>query len=301
MGLKQLFYTIFKSVNPDSYDELNEQSIPYALKYFFFITFISILVMFILFIPIFFSFPAFFDQKTANFEKLDLNLSFALKEPINLLSDPLIRVGNPDDNITDARLLITEDSIYYKSFFLFGKTKSIPLETNINIKSSETIKSGLMNLLLFLLPSFIFWSIIFFCIYFFVVILFTFLLALLIVWAFRMSISALSLFKTSIYASTIMIALQLIIMPFYRIIFIPVFAYWILMLIIILLLKDEKRSSGKSNVFAEESYGSKHKDVFSKHSKEDSVNSDEHGNMQSSVKKHKKSFEEENDGYVMMK
>jgi len=252
--------------------------------------------MYLLFIPGIIKFPAFIADKTSNFQRLDFNFSFSLKDSFNLLDDPLIKVEQNFSNMTDARVVIAEDGVYYKQFYFLGRQNTIPLEQSMNAKNSAVLKSNLSSLLLFMFPSIIFWSLIIFIIYFLVAILVTYLLASIFSWAFRINIGWLNMLKTSIFSATVLIALQLILMPFYRIIWIPLIAYWLLLLIIILLLKDETRAHGKSSVLID---GGGSKDIFRKGPKQDSYDVDERGNFKGSKKK--RSVDEENEGYVELK
>jgi len=236
----------------------------------------------------------FIGNATNNFDQMDINFSFSLKQPFNLVDTPLIRVEK-DNNLTNEKVLITEQGIYYRSLFFFGSTQFIPIEKGMDARSSDNFKNALTTLFWFMLPSLFFWSIILFAIYFIIVIFVTFILALVFSWIFQISLGWSRILKSAIFASTILIVLQLVLMPFYRSILLPLIAYWVLLLIVILLLKDELQPHGKSNIFVDHSSG-KHKDGFSKSPRQDSFDVDEHGNVKGNRKK--RSADEENEGYV---
>jgi hypothetical protein len=291
MELKALFYTIFKSLNPESHKELHEHKLGFAIKYFFFVLILFIFIMFILLIPSFVSINAFIENKTANFDKMDVNFSFSLKQSFNVLNDPLIRVDN-QSNMSNEALLITQDGIYYRP--IFSKPRLIPFDAGVDVRTNSLLKNTLSTMIWFMLPSLLLWSILFFAIYFIILILITYILALVFAWVFRIGVGWPRLLKSSIYASTILIGLQLVLMPYYRTIIIPVAAYWILMIIIILLLKDETQMHGRSNAFDNtRSAGS-----FGK-SKKDSYDVDESGNLKSA--RRRRSVDEENEGFVELK
>jgi hypothetical protein len=292
MELKQLFHTIFKSLNPESHKELHERTFGYAFKYFFFILLLSMVLMMVLFIPKFLSLPAAIEGDTQNFERMDINFSFSLLQSFNMLEDPLVKIEKKGVNFTDEKILITEEGIYYKQYFFFGNPRFVPINEGFDIKSG-IMRSSVSTVLWLLLPSIIFWGLIFFAIYFLIIIMMTCLVFMLFSWAFRISLGWTRVFKSAIYSSTVLVSLQLILMPFYRIVILPVVAYWILLLIVILVLKDEMHPHGRSSLFVESSH---HKDVFKKH---ESFDVDETDNLKSG--KRKKSFDEENDGYVELK
>jgi len=252
--------------------------------------------MFILFIPTIVNIPSLWNEKAANFEKLDVNFSFQLKEPFYLLKDPSIKIDNHGNNLSDEKVLITQDGIFYRSFFFFGSKKGIPLNKDVDISQSSNVTTFLNLALWFLIPSLFVWSIILFSVYFALIIFITSLLAMLLAWAFRIGLSWFKLLKVSVYACTIMILIQLILMPFYRLFIIPLVAYWVLVFIVIFLIKDELMPHGTSSVRVSDS----RKNIFAVKRKSDSedINVDEEA---ITPKKRKKSYEEENDGYVELK
>jgi hypothetical protein len=249
--------------------------------------------MFILFIPAIMSIPSTWNDKAANFEKLDVNFSFQLKEPFYLLNDPKIKIDNNGTNLSDESLLITQDGVFYKRFLFFGSKVGIPLSKNVDISQSSNFDSTLNILLWFLIPSLFVWSIIFFVVYYAIIIIITSVLALIISWAFRLAISWFNLLKVSVYACTIMILIQLVFMPFYTLFLIPLLAYWLLVVIIMFLVKDELMPHGGSSV----KLSNFKKDIFSSR-KNDSDDVDEDIVR---PKKRKRSYEEENDGYIELK
>lgn len=287
MAFKELFYTIFKSLNPESYDELTHRQLSDSIKYFFFITFLSSLLAFILLLPALYSMPGYWNDKVSNFEELNINFSFQLKDSFYLLDDPAIRVEQTGSNLTGARVLITEDGIFYKSFIFFGQKKVIPLHDSYNLAEQQPKFS---RLVFFIIPAIIFWAMVFFTLYFLVVVLISVLLSSIILWSLGSRIRFITVLKIGLYASTILVLLQLLLLPFLRTVFIPLIAYWLLLLIILFLLRDEHKSHG-SYVGPKE--GSK-KDVFSR--KEIYEDDDP-----TPRRKRKIDFEKENEGYVEWK
>lgn len=287
MALKDLFYTIFQSLNPESYSELSDRPLSDSIKYFFFVTFVSLLLMLVLFIPTLYSLPGYWNDKINNFEKLDINFSFQLKQPFYLLEDPAIRVEQSGSNLTNTLVLMTEDGIFYKSMILFGNKKVIPLNEAYDLAEEHPDMS---RLIFFLLPSLVFWSMVFFVIYFIAIIAASIILSGIIAWSLGSRLHPSKIVRIGIYASTIMILLQLLLMPFFRVVFIPLIAYWILLVIVLFLFKEDRHKG---------SYGGPRekskKDVFSR--KETYEDDD------SPVVKKKKriDFEKENEGFVEWK
>jgi hypothetical protein len=306
MDLKSKFYTIFKSLNPYNYQELTEHKFSQVIKYYFFIIIFSLCIMFLIFIPYLFYVGTFVTNSVSHFDELNLTSEFSLKDSFNILSNPVIRLESDNKNMTNEMVLITPQAISYKHYLLFGPVREIPLQKGIDLATSTRARTLIGLGLIFIFPSLFFWSIWLSLVYFSVIILITYIFVLIITGLLRINLSLFRLFKSCIYASTIFIMLQLILMPFFRMFFLPLAVYWLLMLIILFLWRDHGKSerdpehSGKSgskkNIFGERSGNSFNKSS-SKADIRDEYEVDENGNAKGSSRKHA-SRSDEDDGYV---
>lgn len=324
MDLKSKFYTIFKSLNPYNYQELSEHKFSSVLKYYFFIIFFGVVITSLMFIPFLYSTGSFVSGSVGHFENLTISSNFKLRESFNLMSDPAIRFEAEKKNITNELILISPDFISYKRYLLFGAQKDVPLAHGVDVTDSARAKMLITLGVFFLLPSLFFWGTIFSIIYFSVIILLTLLFVLIVMGLLRISLGFMRLLKLCIYSSTIFILLQLFLLPFYRIFWIPLVAYWLLVLIVLFLWRDDiiKGKQGNTNhgeqTEDEEDYsskdsihhGSKTREIFGNKSDSglksglnhkiearESYDVDEHGNLKGLPKKHKHT-DDEGDGYV---
>jgi len=316
MDLKSKFYTVFRTLNPYNHLELSENKLFDVLRYYVFIIVFSVILMSILFIPHIYSARDYVERGVEHFDNLTVSSEFNLKDSFNILSDPVIRFDKSDDNVSNDLVVITPDSLYYRKYLLFGPQRGIALNKNVDVVSSERAQKLISFGFFFLLPALLFWAVIFSLLYFSVIIILTYLLVLTLSGAMRINVSLLRLLKMCIYASTIFILLQLLLMPFYRSLILPLIVYWLLVIIILFLWQDNMYKVGRNisggsgggrDIFS--THG-KHKEIFdgdgeSKHhrtEKRDSYDVDEHGNMKGSgaSKKHK-SFEDDDDGYIELK
>jgi hypothetical protein len=317
MDLKSLFYTIFKTLNPNNHQSLSETKFSTVLKYYFFIIFFSVILMSLLFIPRIYSANTNLDVGVKNFDNLNLSYDFSIKTSFNILSDPVIKFDSVKSNSTSEAVVITPENIYYKRFLFFGQYKIVSLEKNIDIVTSESARNFISMGLIFILPALFFWSIIVSIIYFSVVILVTYLVVITLASMLRINVSLLRLLKMCIYSSTLFIILQLVLMPFFSILMLPLILYWLLVVIILFLWQDsmyKNRSSGdtkrdtksvskniwgsKKNIFDDSSDMSA-RSSSSKIPIRESYDVDENGNLKGSSRKHK-SFDSD-DGYVELK
>jgi len=215
--------------------------------------------------------------------------------------------------MTNELVLITPELVSYKHYLIFGAQRDIPLIHSVDIVNSVRAKTLISLGILFLLPSLFFWALILSIVYFSIIILVTYLLVIIFTGLLRINLGILRLLKLCIYSATIFILLQLLLMPFFRIFWLPLIAYWILVMIILFLWRDElqreNRDGEHSGAFSH--HGSKTKEIFSSKSESefksghkievrDEYDVDENGNLKGSFgssKKHK-THNEEDDDYV---
>lgn len=281
--MKEMFYTVFRSLNPDGYEELTKEPLFKAVKYFFFITILSTLIMLMLLLPALYSLPGYWNDKVQNFEQLNIDFGFTLKQPFYLMEDPAIRVEQSGSNMTDSRILISEDGIFYRSFIFFGEKKVIPLKDTYNLAQDGP---DISKLVLFLLPALVFWGLIFFLAYFIVVVLISVMLAWIISAILGSRFDFTIMLKIGFYASTILVLTQLLLMPFLRTVFIPLIAYWLLLIIVLFLFKQSSHDEDRGD-----------------RPRPQKVASPRHEDEDSAVvkKSRKRDFEKENEGYVEWK
>ncbi len=321
MDFKSLFYTIFKALNPYNYKELIETRFSQIIKYFFFILFLTLVLMFILFVPTIYSTTHYISKGMSHFDNLTVSSNMVLKDSFNALNSPVIRFENQNTNLTNEFILITPDTISYKSYLFFGSERDLILNHAKDLTTDNKVASWLGLLFFFMLPSLIFWSIIFSIVYFTVIILLTLIIMLMIAGVFRVNIKVVNLLKVCIYSSTLYIMLQLLLLPFFRVFLFPLAIYWLLVIVILFVLRDttvdnvySNRGGSKSSHTSYNSTGSKTSSIFGKHTEgsstdlrskknvQDSYDVDENGNARGSSSMSKKSkYNNDNDGYVELK
>jgi len=314
MDLKTNFYKVFRALNPYNYQELSQGKLSSAFSYFIFIIVFCVMVMFILLTPVWYNAGTYIDSGIGHFNTLNASLQFEVKEPFNLLSSPLIRLDRPEANMTKESILITPEKISYKHYILAGSEQSIPMVRSVDVTTSERTR-GLIGLgLMFMLPALFFWAVILSIVYFGLLILLTYIIVMIFTSSLKIAASSLQLLNLCIYGTTISIMLQLFLMPFIKVFWIPLIIYWILVAVILMLWRDVPSNNGPKYAHEEEYEDSspKSKNIFGrkdesdqyrpkhKSEKQDSYDVDARGNTKSGPKR-KKSFDEENDGYVELK
>ncbi len=224
MNIKEFIFTIFKSLNPDSFKKLIEGKFKDALLYFTFLILFALIISSILFMPKLIALPDAINEKFSKFNYFNISINQEMNEPLTLMEEPLIVIDTTKErNRTNEFLLITENYIFRKGLFREEKTE-IKSFSNILYNKEKIMKFVLYSLII-LLPSIFIIAYAFFFIKYILIILITWAIAILILKLTKHKFSLLKIFKIGIYSSTIMILLEIIPLPFIRLRLIPFIVY----------------------------------------------------------------------------
>ena len=209
------FKTIPKSIYPHSYYDLQERKVRYALKYFFSLLLLAHILMLVIAIPKIILLSSYLDTQFSKIEQLDIDLDIKTKQPILLTDKEPTVVINTNESISTGykKLLITGDKIYFKESVL--KTAEIDTNQYKNILGKKEVLKKVITILFFtLLPAILSLMYVYSAIKYLIIIFAVGLITYLLTWIFRYKITIRSAFISSIYASTIMIAIEVISIPY---------------------------------------------------------------------------------------
>ncbi len=224
MNIKEFIFTIFKSLNPDSFKKLIEGKFKDSLQYFSLLILFALIISSILFMPKLVALPATIDEKFSKFNYFNISIEQEMNEPLTLTENPLIVIDTTQErNRTNEFLLITENYIFRKGLFREEKTE-ITSFSNILYNKEKIMKFVLYSTLI-LIPSIFILAYLFFFIKFILIILATWGLAILILKLTKHKFKILKIFKIGIYSSTIMVLLEIIPLSFIRLRLIPLIIY----------------------------------------------------------------------------
>ena len=228
MNVKYYVKTLLASFNPKSYRNLTNRKLKEAFNFFFLTVVLSLILFFILYIPYIFIFSNNFTEKFDQISVFKLDTEVEHTQPVQLASTPLIILDLNQENFTKGDILITKNHIYYKKYAWFGE-ESIDLNQLADLKlHQQKTQSLLITLMVFLLPAILALLFIAFTLK---NIILAFVLTFISYIIYRITlhhVKFISLFKAAIYATSIMLILDTILILFFPILWAPFILYIIL-------------------------------------------------------------------------
>lgn len=244
MSLGQRLSVLLQTLNPDAYSKLCAQMrLRDAFKQFFF-NFIAIFIlMLLLLIPGVLIGAPQLEQRIHTFQDSWIDGNFSATEPITLISDPKIIVDlSQNATLGNEKLLITTAGLEWKRYYFFGKTT----KEWTNLRNVRDIPSGFyIAIILFLAPSIAFWFGILFIIKYLCMALLFGTLGFFIPKLWRHVLSFDNAIKVALYSTTVMMLIEMILFPFYRISWLPIALFFIFLIIGITLVGDRDITATK--------------------------------------------------------
>lgn len=224
MQLSQRLLTFLKTLNPNTYQRLCEEFDVWDATKQFLCTFgLLFLVMLLLFVPSILVGAPKLSAAVESFDSLSVTGNVSASQPVVLLNDPLV-VVNLSNNATLGKetLLFTNKDIEWKRFYFFGhSSQNWSVLTDAKTYSANEYTA----LLLFLAPSLAFWLGVLLLASDLVLILCLTLLAYLVprLWGFRIGFA--DTLKVALFSSSIMLLIEMILLPFDRLFWLPVLLF----------------------------------------------------------------------------
>jgi hypothetical protein len=226
MFIKEVIFTIFKSLNPDSIKELIEGKLKDSLKYFSFLVLFALILASLLLLPKLVTFQKTIDEKFSKFDYFNISIKQKMNSPLILTENPFPKIvidTTQDRNLTDEDLLITENKIIRKGLF---KEETTEIESFSNILyNKDKIQKFVIYASIIMVPSLFVIAYLFYFIKFMLIILAAWAIAILILKLTKHKFKLARIFKIAVYSSTIMILLEMISMPFVRLRLIPLLIF----------------------------------------------------------------------------
>lgn len=203
------------SMHPKSYAELSSRKIRDGPKYLLSILFAAFILMSIIFIPKVISMDDYISSELSKFEVLSINISEEMSSPIEMPGkNPQIIIDTADSSreMGNEKVLIAGSSLYFRPY---GKVRSYNLSEFKDITSKKDETSGLLTFFaVMLVPTILITSYAMFFVKYTVTIL---IAAVLLFAGLRLAKKDLGILKClniAVYASTPMVLIEVISIPF---------------------------------------------------------------------------------------
>ena len=229
MSFKEFTKTLFKSINPERYNEISSRNLKDASKYIFSVLFLSFVVMLLLMLPFFGTFPLKAEQAINSFTVINLNPNIETQQPIIFPAKQqwlIIDTTGTTTNLSEGKILITQDKVYNKAGLCFWmepacmlykpenrvEQKDLTEYTDIKNHAPE-ISAMITTLFILALPTIILGL--------YLVLLIKYTLIILAASVLMFGISKIlkkdtrykTILKMSMYSCTILIVLDVVLMP----------------------------------------------------------------------------------------
>ena len=210
MNLKEFFRTVWLSLNPWRYDEVHDRTGKSLSAYFFGFMLLMFVIALLLFIP---AIASFVNGFFGHFEVFDVDTNTSMKSALLIPEDkPVLTIDTriSEGELTEGRMLITDDYVYKKMLFSSDIHRSRVGEYG-NLLENQ----GFLTLLLImLLPSLLFVFYILYAVKVLLIILLANILAFVVARISRFEISFGAGFKCGLLAATPMIIIEMLTVPF---------------------------------------------------------------------------------------
>jgi hypothetical protein len=235
--MKQFIDSLFKSLNPDAYRHLVGKSNTEALKFFFSALFMSFILMLFISLPTIASMPSDITARLNDFYQLEWDLKLDTKILVEYPPIAADTTGTVNLSNSTAKVVITDTALYMKEgLCLWAKPLCFHNEyteykyaeySDILSKSSEY---SLMFTVLFLLalPTILFIIYVLFAIKYLIIAFVAWQLIFVIMQVVKQGVMYRSLFKMALYATTVLMLLEITFAPFFNIGYWPLILYFII-------------------------------------------------------------------------
>ena len=214
-GFLEFIKTIGKSMYPHSLRKLGERKLGEAVSYLLSLVFVSFIIMSIFALPTLIGIGGYVNDQFSKVEELSIDINFKTTEPIIITErNPQIAIDTTGTiaEVNDTRALVTNEAILYT---FFGRTRSINLTQFKDVKANkDEVTKNLLWLLLLILPSVIIGLYVIYLLKYIILILLVTWIVYGICRIFNLKLKFKRLLTMGIYASTIMVILEIIAIPF---------------------------------------------------------------------------------------
>ena len=213
---KEFFATAGKAFYPNAYGLLNKRKVKQALSYLFSFVFVCFAVMAILSIPKLLVMPTYIEKQMAKFNQFGITVNVDTKEPVLITNSSPYLIADTTgkyNNLSIGKFLLTKDSLYYQKF---GRQKVLNLGDYSNFVGKETRLNRLwFCVFIFMMPSIALFLYAIYLIKYIFIILLSALIAFGVTRAVKVAMEFKKLVVVAVYSSSIMIALEIITIPFF--------------------------------------------------------------------------------------
>jgi uncharacterized membrane protein YhaH (DUF805 family) len=244
--------TIVYSLNPGKYPILAQRTWRQALAYMLTIVFFLVFILFIVSIVKYAQVQYGLDSELDKFENLTVDVDYSLKAPIQY--GHFLIVDN-ERNYTGEDILITQDGITSRSLLCLLLSPACILDKDPVLRKASDLKDVLRYrdtlrayaalFLVLMLPGLLMLFLIFYTLKFSLIVTVAACIAFIVTRLARFQISAKQIFLAAIYASTVLVLLEILTYYMMRFYLVPMVAYIVMYTVCIMLIGEREHAYAK--------------------------------------------------------
>ena len=237
----QLLKDFLKTWHPSSYWNLAHKSVFEAYKYFLFIILVGFIGMILVAMPKFIALPDYLQDQMQHFDKFEINLNLKMNAPIIITSnepeiiiDTEAKINNVSKALKHSRFIISNTTLYYKLLF---KPEQLELSKYKDIlKEKKDVSKTLHFLIILAMPSILLVALLLILLRYLLVTHIAAILGFLLTRIAGYAIDFKTAFNSALYASTVMILPELLLLPLLKPLYnVPIALFCILYILVIVL------------------------------------------------------------------
>lgn len=237
----QLLKDFLKTWHPSSYWHLSHKSYLEAYKYFFFIIALSFIGMILMGLPKFAILPDYLQSKMQSFDQLEVDLKVKMNSPIALTTrepeiiiDTDAKLANVSNALKHSRFIIHNTTLYYKLLFVPEKIELSKYKDLL--KEKREVSTAIYFLIILAMPSIIVISFLIILLRYFIITHAAAVLGFALSRLGGYAIDFKTAFNSALYASTVMVLPELLLLPLLKPLFnVPIALFAILYLIVVII------------------------------------------------------------------
>jgi hypothetical protein len=211
--IKDLVSTILKTLSPRHYSELGERGIPRSIAYFISVLFVVFILAGVIAIPKIIYLKSELDKGMLDLQKFTISGEFKTAKPILIPHEgPLLSFDTTGNRTLQTELLLITDKTMFYS--ILGKTGKIEFKSEDYSQNRKDMAKLLISAALFIAPSLFFFYYLAYMVKYVLIIIPLAIISFLVSKLFKNRIRLDQAISLAFYTSTIMIFIEILLIPF---------------------------------------------------------------------------------------
>jgi hypothetical protein len=161
MNIADYLEMLVKAYNPNQYSKLVERPVRDYVVFITLTTLLALIIFTAIIVPVTLNYVQSIPARTADVEQLELKADVKAAQPVMLMEQPKVTLDLDANGTRSGSLTLTDEGILYPKYLFFG-TAQLPWSDVNDLKQQTPVRDRMLaGIIIFLLPSIIFWIFVF--------------------------------------------------------------------------------------------------------------------------------------------